>query len=87
MSRSSIDPAIAAQADAATACDIFLSIGTSSVVYPAAGLLHAAKLRGAFTVDINPEATEAGDAVDAAIAMPAEEALPLMDRRVRSPSA
>jgi NAD-dependent deacetylase len=72
----SIDPAVGAQADAATGCDVFLSVGTSSVVYPAAALLHAAKRRGAFTVEINPEATEAARLVDAAMAMPAEKALP-----------
>lgn len=60
-------------ADAATDCDLFLSIGTSSVVYPAAGLLAQARARGALTVEINPEPT--GADVDAAIALPAEEAL------------
>jgi NAD-dependent protein deacetylase/lipoamidase len=78
----SIDPGVAAQADAATVCDVFLSVGTSSIVYPAAGLLHAAKARGAFTVEINPKATEAAGAVDVAIAMAAEEALPLLDSRL-----
>jgi len=75
-----IDPAVAARAAVATACDVFLSVGTSSVVYPAAGLIHLAKARGAFTAEINPEATEASDLVDAAIAMPAEVALPLLAR-------
>jgi NAD-dependent protein deacetylase/lipoamidase len=72
-----IPPASARAAEAATACEVFLSIGTSSVVYPAAGLVAAAKSRGAFTVEINPETT--GSAVDVAIAMPSEEALPLLD--------
>jgi NAD-dependent deacetylase len=63
-------------AQAATACDMFLSVGTSSVVYPAAGLVAAAGARGAFTVEINPEATTA--AVDVAIAAPAELVLPLL---------
>ena len=66
------------RAAAATACDVFLSIGTSSVVYPAAGLVHEARRHGAFTVEINPVATEAAGAVDLAIAMPAEEALPAL---------
>ena len=61
----------------ATACDLFLSIGTSSVVYPAAGLVASAKARGAFTVEINPETT--GAAVDVAIAEPAEVVLPQLD--------
>jgi NAD-dependent deacetylase len=63
-------------AAAATACDVFLSIGTSSLVYPAAALVADARAHGAFTVEINPETTEA--AVDVAIAMPAETALPML---------
>ncbi len=61
---------------AATACDLFLSIGTSSVVYPAAGLLQEAAARGAFTVEINPEATGLASAVDLSIEGRAEEVLP-----------
>jgi NAD-dependent deacetylase len=71
----SIDPRVLHACDAATDCHVFLSIGTSSVVYPAAGLVHAARRRGAFTVEINPEATEAAGAVDLAIQLPAEIAL------------
>ena len=69
-----IPPSALRAADAATACDVFLSVGTSSVVYPAAGLIAAAKARGAFTVEINPEAT--GSDVDVAIPAPAEDILP-----------
>ena len=69
-----IPPAALRAADAATACDVFLSVGTSSVVYPAAGLIAAAKARGALTVEINPEPT--GADVDIAIPLPAEDALP-----------
>jgi len=72
-----IPPGAARAARAATACDLFISIGTSSVVYPAAGLVAEARAQGAFTVEINPETT--GAAVDVAIAMPAEELLPLLD--------
>jgi NAD-dependent deacetylase len=64
-------------AEGATDCDLFLSIGTSSVVYPAAALVASAKARGAFTIEINPEAT--GAAVDLAIAEPAEIVLPQLD--------
>ena len=74
-----IDPRVLHACDAATTCDAFLSIGTSSVVYPAAGLVHAATRRGAFTVEINPEPTDAASAVDVALAMPAEIALPELD--------
>lgn len=73
-----IPPAAARAAQAATACDVFLSIGTSSVVYPAAALAAEARARGAFTVEINPETT--GAAVDIAIPVAAEVALPLIAR-------
>ena len=62
------------------ACDVFVSIGTSSLVYPAAGLLHEAKAHGAWTVEINPEPTATAGLVDAAIAMSAEDALPRLNR-------
>jgi NAD-dependent deacetylase len=74
-----IDPAILHRCRAALDCDLFLSIGTSSIVYPAAGLVFDAKRRGAVTVEINPAATEASGAVDLAIAQPAEVALPAID--------
>ena len=80
-----IDPDTMRRAHAAAAgCDAFLSIGTSSIVHPAAGLVHEAKRRGAFTAEINPAATEASGAVDVAIAMPAEEALPEMERMMKA---
>jgi NAD-dependent protein deacetylase/lipoamidase len=71
-----IPPAAMRAAQAATACDLFLSIGTSSVVYPAAGLVADARARAAFTVEINPETT--GAAVDIAIPLGAEIALPML---------
>jgi NAD-dependent deacetylase len=77
-----LDPAIVARASAASDCDVFFAVGTSAVVYPAAGLLHEAKRHGAFTVEINPEATEASHLVDAAIAEPAEVALDTIDAMI-----
>lgn len=77
-----IDPDVLRRATAAAACDVFLSIGTSSIVYPAAGLVLEARRGGAFTVEINPVATESVETVDLAIAMPAEEALPLIDEHL-----
>ncbi len=35
--------------------DLFISVGTSGVVYPAAGLVHSAKFYGAHTIEINLE--------------------------------
>lgn len=42
---------------ASTACDIFLSIGTSSLVYPAASLPFEALRSGATVIEINPQQT------------------------------
>jgi NAD-dependent deacetylase len=43
--------------EAARACDIFFSIGTSGVVQPAASLAFAAHNRGATVVEVNAEPT------------------------------
>ena len=40
------------------ACDLFVSIGTSGAVYPAAGFVQTAKYRGARTVEINLEPSQ-----------------------------
>ena len=64
----------------ATLCDVFVTVGTSSVVYPAAGLVEQARHNGAFTAEINAEATPATMVVDLAIHAPAEVALPAIDR-------
>ncbi len=51
--RSALEQAV----EAARTCDIFLSIGTSGVVQPAASLAYAAHNRGAVLVEVNPEVT------------------------------
>lgn len=51
--------------------DLFVSIGTSGVVYPAAGFLQIAKIAGARTVSINMEASPHSDWVDEFIQGPA----------------
>ncbi len=57
-------------------CDLFMSIGTSSVVWPAAGFVHAASARGAPTVEINPEPTEISGHVTWSLRARSGEALP-----------
>jgi NAD-dependent deacetylase len=42
---------------ASHSCDLFLSVGTSTVVYPAASLPFEAMRAGATVVEINPEPT------------------------------
>jgi NAD-dependent deacetylase len=48
----------------AEACDLFLAIGSSLVVWPAAGFPLAAKRKGAKLVIVNREATEFDDLAD-----------------------
>jgi NAD-dependent deacetylase len=45
-------------AAAAEDCDVFLSVGTSSLVYPAAGLAEVALRRRATVIEINPNETD-----------------------------
>jgi NAD-dependent protein deacetylase/lipoamidase len=65
----------------ACSCDIFLSVGTSSVVHPAAGLVSEAHRRGAFTVEINLDPTPASSIVDVALHGPGEQVLADLARR------
>ena len=44
--------------------DMFFVIGTSAVVYPAAGLVHEAKRSGSFIVEVNIEETEISSICD-----------------------
>ena len=78
----SLDPDVMLQAARATECDVFITIGTSAVVYPAAGFIDAARRHGAFTVEINPEATPATRAVDLALQGTAEIVLPTVTSRL-----
>lgn len=50
--------------NAAMNSDIFFVIGTSAVVYPAAGLVHEAKRSSSFIVEVNIEATEISSICD-----------------------
>lgn len=56
--------------------DLFLVIGTSALVYPAADFPVMAKRRGAPLIEINPEETALSDVADVIIRAPAGEALP-----------
>ncbi len=51
------DEAITTARRVSDACDVFLSVGTSSLVYPAAMLPEMALRRGATVVEINPDET------------------------------
>jgi NAD-dependent deacetylase len=47
--------ALEAATAAAAACDVLLSIGTSGVVYPAAGIVDVAAAAGATIISVNPD--------------------------------
>ncbi len=58
------------------ACDLFLSIGTSGNVYPAAGFVSAAKQAGAHTVELNLEPSLGHSLFDEKILGPATQVVP-----------
>lgn len=65
----------------AEASDVFLSVGTSAIVYPAAALPYQAKSSGAFLIEVNPNLTELSAVADLVIQEPSGEALPkILDR-------
>ena len=57
-------------------CDLFVSIGTSGAVYPAAGFVQAARHSGARTVEINLQPTSGARLFDEGVYGPATEAVP-----------
>lgn len=57
-------------------CDLFLSIGTSGSVYPAAGFFQVARQAGATTVELNLEASANARDFDYQTYGPATEILP-----------
>jgi len=61
---------------AVQACDLFVSIGTSGAVYPAAGFVHLAKTSGAQTLELNLEPSQGSRAFDEARHGPATGLVP-----------
>jgi NAD-dependent deacetylase len=57
-------------------CDVFLVIGTSGVVYPAAGFVMTARYLGAKTIAVNLNPTERNHLIDEFHQGPAGEILP-----------
>ncbi|MAY75622.1 MAG: NAD-dependent protein deacylase [Phycisphaerae bacterium] len=62
-------PAVALERsfEALSSCDVFMSVGTSAVVHPAAGFIHEARRIGARTVEVNPDGTPISSVVDVAL--------------------
>ena len=67
---------------AADECDVFFSIGTSSVVYPAADLWRRAKERGAIVIEINKDATALTPLADYSFLGKAGEILPQLVQEI-----
>jgi NAD-dependent deacetylase len=71
-------------AQAACTSDCFLVVGTSAVVYPAAGLIIAARQSGARVIEINLTQTEASERVDLGLYGPSGQILPELVERVKN---
>ncbi|NNF57083.1 MAG: NAD-dependent deacylase [Rhodothermaceae bacterium] len=71
-------------AEAAAASDVFLSIGTSAVVYPAAGLPLIAKQAGAYVAEINPQRSDIAFRLDEHVRGKAGVVLPVLLERLRA---
>jgi NAD-dependent deacetylase len=63
-------------ADVLRNCDLFISIGTSGNVYPAAGFVAEARANGAHTVELNLEPSEGASLFHEAIYGPATQVVP-----------
>lgn len=71
-----VDERVFAQAaERVAGAQLFVSIGTSAVVYPAAGFIDLAQRSGAQMIEINPEPTEASASFSRRYAEPASAAL------------
>ena len=64
-------------------CDLFVSIGTSGNVYPAAGFVREARAYGALTIELNLEKSEGASLFDLAQYGPATELVPAFVARLR----
>ena len=63
-------------------CEVLVVVGTSAVVYPAAGFVEVAATAGAKVIEVNPEASSMAHFADVALRGPAGELLPLVDARL-----
>ena len=70
------EAALDAAEAAIKSCDVFISVGTSAQVFPAAGFVRAASANGAFTAEVNREPTPISGLVDACLHGASGELLP-----------
>jgi len=62
--------------EALSCCDLFVAVGTSGMVYPAAGFVAEAKHAGAHTVELNLDPSDGASLFDEAHYGPATEVVP-----------
>lgn len=65
-------------------CDLFLSVGTSGQVYPAAGFVQQAKHNGAHTIEVNLEPSATESVFDEHVYGKAGTELPRLIKRILS---
>nr|BFD81740.1 NAD-dependent protein deacetylase [Streptomyces sp. Xyl84] len=83
-----LDPVVLGEAVAiAKACQVFIAVGTSLRVHPAAGLARVAADHGARLVVVNAEPTPYDDIADEVIREPIGTSLPALLDRLRDESA
>lgn len=68
------------------ASEVFLVVGTSAAVYPAAGLIDLARTSGATVIEVNIADTPYSPSVTYALRGPSGEILPKLLERIESPS-
>ncbi|MGP4044639.1 SIR2 family NAD-dependent protein deacylase [Streptomyces sp. 2A115] len=78
-----LDPVVLGEAVAITkACQVFIAVGTSLQVQPAAGLAGLAADHGARLIIVNAESTPYDDRADEVVQQPISSALPELLRRL-----
>ncbi len=72
------EEAIAQSTEAAALADVYLSVGTSAVVYPAAGLPQIARQAGAYVAEVNPTPSDIAPRLNEQVRGRAGDVLPLL---------
>jgi len=72
------EAALARSYEALEHCDLLISVGTSAVVYPAAGFIEIVASRGAQTIEVNPQDTPMSSIVTFALRGKSAELLPTL---------
>ena len=68
--------------EAVQTCDCFLVVGTSAIVYPAAGLIDVARMEGADVIEANLQPSAASARVDVLLLGPSGTTLPELIKRL-----